>query len=50
VILLSIGLVRLADVYLFEHRQWISYLVLGAFFCAIGIFAYSRRVVARHDA
>ncbi len=49
-ILLSIGFIRLGTVYLFDHKVWITYLVLGALFCAGGAFAYSKRGVApRHD-
>jgi len=51
VVLLSVGFIRLTTVYLFDHKVWISYLVLGAIFCAVGTFAYSRRgVVLRSDA
>ena len=46
VVLLSIGFVRLTTDYLFHYRVWVSYLVLGALFCAVGMFAYSRRGVA----
>ena len=48
-VLLCIGLVRLTTVYLFDHKVWISYLVLGGIFCAGGIFAYSKRGVAPHS-
>ena len=51
VIFLSVGFVRLTTDYLFDHKVWISYLVLGAVFCAVGTFAYSRRGgVLRSDA
>ena len=44
-VLLCIGLVRLTTVYLFDHKVWISYLVLGAIFTVGGFFAYSKRGV-----
>jgi hypothetical protein len=47
-VLVSIGVVRLTTVYLFDHKVWISYLVLGALFCLGGAFAYSRRGAAPH--
>ena len=43
VVLLSVGFIRLTTVYLFDGKVWISYLVLGAIFCAGGAFAYSKR-------
>ena len=49
VVLLSVGFIRLTTVYLFDHRVWISYLVLGAIFCGVGRFAYSKRGVAPHS-
>ena len=48
-VMVSIGLVRLGTVYLFDHKVWISYLVLSALFCAGGAFAYAKRGVAGHD-
>jgi hypothetical protein len=48
VVLLSIGFIRLTTDYLFHYRVWVSYLVLGAIFCAAGMFAYSKRGVAPH--
>jgi uncharacterized membrane protein YdjX (TVP38/TMEM64 family) len=49
-VLLSIGLLRLTTVYLFDHKVWISYLALGGLFSAAGLFAYSKRGAApRHD-
>jgi hypothetical protein len=45
-VLLSIGLIRIGTDYLFDHKVWISYLVLGAVFSVAGAFAYSRRGVA----
>jgi hypothetical protein len=44
--LLCIGVLRLLTDYAFDHRVWISYLVLGAIFCLGGAIAYSRRGVA----
>jgi hypothetical protein len=44
-VLLSVGFIRLTTVYLFDHKVWISYLVLGAIFTVGGLFAYSRRGV-----
>ena len=48
-ILFSVGFIRLTTDYLFHYRVWVSYLVLGALFCAGGIFAYSKRGVAPHS-
>ncbi len=45
VVLLSVGFIRFTTVYFFDGKVWISYLVLGAIFCAGGAFAYSRRGV-----
>jgi hypothetical protein len=45
VVLLSVGFIRLTTVYLFDHKVWISYLVLGTIFCSAGAFAYSKRGV-----
>jgi hypothetical protein len=42
-VLVSIGLVRLLDVYAFGGRVWISYAVLGAVFSLFGTLAWSRR-------
>jgi hypothetical protein len=42
-VLLSIGLLRLLDVYAFEGRVWVSYAVLGGLFTLLGVFAWSRR-------
>lgn len=46
-VLLSVGLIRLGTDYLFDHKVWISYLVLGGLFSVAGAFAYSRRGTAR---
>ena len=48
-ILLSVGFIRLTTDYLFHYRVWVSYLALGAVFCAGGLFAYSKRGVAPHS-
>ena len=45
-VLLCVGFVRITTVYLFDGKVWISYLVLGAIFCAAGTFAYTKRGVA----
>jgi hypothetical protein len=47
-VLFSVGLIRLTTVYLFDHKVWISYLVLGGIFCLGGAFAYAKRGVAHH--
>jgi len=44
-VLLSIGLLRLLDVYAFSGRVWISYAVLGGVFTLAGLFTWSRRIV-----
>ena len=49
VVLVSIGVIRLTTVYLFDHKVWISYLALGGIFCLGGAFAYSKRGVAPHS-
>lgn len=43
-VLLSIGLLRLLDVYAFSGRVWISYAVLGGVFTLAGLFSWSRRI------
>ena len=48
-VLLSVGFIRLTTDYLFHYRVWVSYLALGAVFCAGGLFAYSKRGVAPHS-
>lgn len=40
VTLLSIGLIRLLDVYAFHHRVWASYLLVGFVFTIIGLVAW----------
>lgn len=42
-VLASVGLVRLLDVYAFGGRVWISYAVIGGLFTLLGGFAWSRR-------
>ncbi|MDA8355903.1 MAG: hypothetical protein M0Z95_06340 [Actinomycetota bacterium] len=42
-VLVSIGLVRILDVYAFGGRVWISDAVLGAVFTLAGLAAWSRR-------
>jgi uncharacterized protein YacL len=41
--LISVGLLRLLDVYVFPGRVWASYAVLGLVFCAGGLGAWSQR-------
>jgi hypothetical protein len=41
-----VGLFRITNVYLFDHKVWISYLVFGAIFCIVGAFLYAKRGVA----
>ncbi len=42
-ILLSIGLLRLLDVYAFPGRIWLSYFVIGGVFTVVGLFAWTKR-------
>ena len=42
-VLVSVGLVRLLDVYAFSGRVWISYAVIGGVFCLGGLFAWTKR-------
>ena len=42
-VLLCAGLLRLMVVYIPGHHVWVSYGILGGFFCLIGILLYSRR-------
>ncbi len=42
-LLVSIALLRVLDVYAFPGRIWASYAVLGAIFTVGGLFAWSRR-------
>jgi hypothetical protein len=41
--LLSIALIRILTVYAFDGRVWLSDLVVGVLFVAIGIIAWSQR-------
>ena len=43
VLLVSIALLRVLDLYVFPGRIWASYAVLGAFFSLAGLLAWSRR-------
>ena len=43
VILVSITLIRLLTVYAFNGRVWLSDLVVGVIFVAIGLLAWSKR-------
>jgi hypothetical protein len=47
-VLFSVGFIRLATDYFFHYRVWVSYLALGALFCGVGTFAYSKRGAAPH--
>ncbi len=42
--LLSITLIRLLTVYVFDGRVWLSDLVVGAVFVIIGVVAWSQRI------
>jgi uncharacterized protein YacL len=44
----TVGLVRLLTVYAFDHKVWITYLVLSALFSAGGAFLYSKRGSVPH--
>jgi hypothetical protein len=48
-ILLSVGFIRLTTDYLFDHKVWIAYFALGAVFCGLGTFAYSKRGITPSD-
>jgi hypothetical protein len=43
VVLLSIALIRILTVYAFDGRVWLSDLVVGVLFVALGLVAWSRR-------
>jgi len=45
-VLLCVGFVRLTTDYLFDNKVWIAYLALGAIFCSVGAFMYSKRGTA----
>jgi hypothetical protein len=49
-ILLGVGFVRLLTAYTvpFDHKVWITYLVLGSLLCVGGAFLYARRGTAPH--
>jgi len=42
-VVLSVALIRLLTVYVFDGRVWASDMLVGALFCAVGFFAWSRR-------
>lgn len=42
-VLVTVALVRVLTVYLFDGRVWASYLLLGALFTAAGVVAWTRR-------
>jgi hypothetical protein len=43
IVLLSITLIRLLTVYAFDGRVWLSDLVVGVIFVALGVVAWSQR-------
>ena len=49
-IVLGIAFVRVLSVYTFpfDHKVWITYLVLGSLLCGGGAFLYSKRGTAPH--
>ena len=47
---LSIALIRLLDVYVFDGRVWASDALLGALLTAAGVFAWSQRAPRRTGA
>jgi len=49
VVLFSIAVVRLLDVYAFGHRVWASDLVVGGFVTLLGLLAWSRRRARRPE-
>jgi hypothetical protein len=42
-VLVSVALVRFLDVYVVHGKVWISYLIIGGLFTALGAFAWSQR-------
>ncbi len=50
VTLLSIALVRLLTVYVFDGRVWASDLLVGALFVVVGLVAWSQRNAAAAEA
>jgi hypothetical protein len=42
-VVISVAALRLLDVYAFAHHVWVSYLILGVAFSAVGLFAWSKR-------
>lgn len=46
-VVISVGLIRLLDVYAFPGRVWASYLLVGFVFAVTGLLLWSRRS-ARH--
>jgi hypothetical protein len=44
IVLVSIALIRILTVYAFDGRVWLSQLVVGLLFVAVGIVAWSQRV------
>jgi hypothetical protein len=50
-VFLVVGVMRLMVVYIPGHHVWVPYLALGAVFCALGTFLYSKRgpAASSHD-
>jgi hypothetical protein len=42
-VVVSVAALRLLDVYAFANHVWISYAILGALFCIVGLIAWSKR-------
>ncbi len=42
-ILFSIAFIRLLEVYAFENRVWIAYLLVGGIMMLLGLFLWSKR-------
>jgi hypothetical protein len=40
---ISVGVIRLFDIYVFPGRVWASYALLGTVFCAAGAYVWSKR-------
>ena len=49
-VLASVGLLRLLDVYVFPGKVWASYAVLGALFSIVGLWAWSKRTAPAEPA
>lgn len=49
-VLLSVALIRLLTVYVFDGRVWASYALVGALFCGAGFLAWRMRSRAAKEA